>query len=298
MLLALLLLLVGFALAQSGGGFGGSSPSSPPSGGGYGGGGYGGGDYGGYGGGYGGGGYGGGYGGYGFTPFVFGGGGGTMGVLLVGLVLFFVFQSLRRSLRVTGAGTGVAGATNAQAVKVQILMSEGDDVKRALQRIAQTGDPDTNEGLTRMLTEAALVALRHPDRWTYGTVETARAARAQADGRVAAWATEARSAFHEQTTSHYQNRSDTSAYQQRTDYQGTQGGLYLAVTIAIAAFDVPGLPTETVATSESVRQGLLAISGVQPQNLIRAEVVWSPDVEGEYLTEDEAIRKYPRLTKI
>ena len=50
--------------------------------------------------------------------------------------------------------------------------------------------------------------------------------------------------------------------------------------------------------SAEARAALLAISGVTEGDLIRAEVIWSPDTEGEFLSEDDAIVKYPKLTKL
>lgn len=299
---------IGQAEAQSGGGFGGSSRRSPSSssssrGGSYGGGYSGGGYNGGYvGGGYGGpiiisngGGYYGGYGG-GF------GLGGLIPLIIFGVVIFAVVALMRRNLggRGTRGVAGMSGSGTAQAVSVQLLLAEGDEVKAAMQRVAQTGDPDSNEGLTRMVQEAALVALRHPERWVYGSVERAQGDSSAVANRVGAWATEARSAFQEQTTNNYQNNDLGSGYNRRTDYSYNKdvGDLYLAVTIAIAAYSLNNLPPAGVTDAAEARAALLAISGVTEGDLIRAEVIWSPDTEGEFLSEDEAIMKYPKLTKL
>ncbi|GGK93977.1 DUF1517 domain-containing protein [Deinococcus radiotolerans] len=305
LLLVLTTLLASVAHAQSGGGFGGrssGSSGSSRSGGGYSGGSSSrGGSYGGgYGGGYSGpiiinnGGYGGGYG------YSTGGGGfGLIGLIIFGVVIFAVVMTMRRSL-----GGGVRGLSSvsgtAQAVSVQLLLAEGDEVKRALQRVAQTGDPDTNEGLARMLQEAALVALRHPERWVYGNVQRAQGSASTADSQVGAWATEARAAFTEQTTSNYQNQDPSSGYQSRSDYtfKADPSQQYLAVTIMAAAHALAGLPPAGVTTAQEARAALSAISSVAPGDLIRADVVWSPDAPGEFLTEDEAIQKYPNLTRL
>lgn len=302
-LLTLLALLSPLAQAQSGGGFGGSSRSSGSSG-------SSGGSFGGSGssrgGGYSGGGYsGGGYsgpiiinggGGYGYSS---GGGGGLITMIIFGVVIFVVISAMRRSLG--GGGRGLAGLSGtAQAVSVQLLLAEGDEVKRALQRVAQTGDPDTNEGLTRMMQEAALVALRHPERWVYGTVQRAQGSASTADSQVGAWATEARAAFTEQTTSNYQNNDPASGYARRDDYtfKHDAADQYLAVTLAVAAHTLAALPPAGVTNAAEARAALSAISSVAPGDLIRAEVVWSPDAEGEFLSEDEAIQKYPNLTRL
>ena len=290
--------------AQSGGGFGGRSSggSSGRSGGSYGGGSSRGGGY--SGGGYSGGGYipipvGPGYGyGYGYGG---GGGIGLGGIVVVALLIGGVMLFMRRGMGRGGQGLlGGASGSTAQAVSVQVLLSEGDEVKAALQQVAQNGDPDTNEGLSRMLTEAALVLLRHPERWTYGDVQRAQGTAEAADSQVGGWATRARAAFTEQTTSNYQNKDPKTGYAHKSDYtfQKDTGDLYLAVTLAVAAVTLPGMPPAGTTNAAEVRAALTAISGVTPGDLIRAEVVWSPDVEGEFLSEDEAIAKYPTLTKL
>ncbi len=289
------LLVFGAAHAQSGGGFGGRSGGSS-------------------GGGYTprGGGYGGGYLGGGYIPvpvgpgygYGYGGGGGGIGlggILVFALVIGGVVMFLRRGMGGGGQGLlgGAAGGT-AQALSVQVLLTEGDEVKRELQQVAQNGDPDSNEGLARMMTEAALVLLRHPERWTYGEVERAQGSAGSADSQVGSWATQARAAFTEQTTSNYQNKDVNTGFTQRGDYtfQKDTGDLYLAVTLAVAAVTMPGMPPAGTTNAAEVRAALSAISGVSPSDLIRAEVVWSPDAQGEFLNEDEAIVKYPALTKL
>ncbi|WP_425147166.1 DUF1517 domain-containing protein [Deinococcus sp.] len=312
MLAALLLSLGSLPLstvqAQSGGGFGGrssgrSSGSSGGSGGSFGsssGGGYS------RGGGYSGGGYsGGGYipvpvgPGYGYGYGGGGGGFGLGGVILVVLIIGGVVYFMRRGMAGRGL-LGGGGGDSAQAVMVQVLMTGGDEVKAALRQVAQSGDPDSNEGLARMLTEAALVALRHPERWTYGDVQRAQGNSQAADSQVGNWATAARAAFSEQTTSNYQNQDAHSGYTHRQDYAAHKeaGDLYLAVTLAVAAATLSSMPPAGTTDAQEVRAALQAVSSVNPGDLIRAEVVWSPDAEGEFLSEDQAIQKYPKLTKL
>ncbi|MGI8746734.1 MAG: DUF1517 domain-containing protein [Deinococcus sp.] len=222
-------------------------------------------------------------------------------VLLVGgaVVLF-----MRRGLAGAG-GLGIGGlaggaAGTAQALMVQVLMTGGDEVKLALGAVAQSGDPDSNEGLARMLNEAALVMLRHPERWTYGDVQRAQGSAASADGQVGRWATEARAAFAEQTTGNYQNQDVNTGFVHRQDFQAQHGvgDLYLAVTIAVAAHTLGAMPPAGATDMGEVQAGLQAIGSLNPGDLIRAEVVWSPDSPGEFLSEDEAILKYPKLSKL
>lgn len=273
-----------YADAQSGGGFGGRTGSSS--------------EGGSFGGSNSGGGYGS-YGGWGAGPIFLGGGGGggsLIGLLVFGLVIFAALGFMRRSLSSGALGSGRLSGS-AQAVSVQLLLAEGDEVKRDLQRVTQQGNPDTNEGLAYMLQEAALTLLRRPERWVYGNVEQVKGAASNADSQVGIWATEARAAFTQQTTSKYQDHVSELQSAEYT-FKRETGDLYLAVTIAAAAHILASVPPSEGTTADKVSSALKAISSIVPGELIRAEVVWSPDAEGEFLSEDEAIQKYPKLTRI
>lgn len=295
--LALLLLtLASLALAQTGGGFGGDF-GAPPSGG-FGGGG----DFGG-GGGFDG--FGGGGGGPiilgGGAPVVLGGGGGGGLIFLVmfAVVAFVIISSMRSA---TAAGArGVAGGmgrTGVKAVMVQVLLFEGDEVKKALQHIAAHGDPGSREGLSRMVSEAALATLRAQDRWVYGDIRKVQAGIEAVQNQVGAWGTEARAAFGVQTTARYGAGSGGMATAPAPAGSPPENGSYLAVTIVVGATAVPQLPDGEGVNAAELRAALAAVAGIAPANLIRADVVWSPDQPGEFLTETEAIQRYPSLSRL
>lgn len=281
------------AFAQSGGSFGG---------GGFGGGSRGGGSFGGgrsiprnydpvpYGRGYGGG-----FGFFPFVPFVGGGGGGGFGLLLMLGAGLIVLSFMRRSLNTSAVG-GMVGATGeaqtSGALRVQVMLVDAEDVKDAIRRVATTGDPSTPAGLTAMLNSAAVTLLRRPERWVYGTVEQARGSDAASAQRVASWAAQARAAYQNETTLNRGRLTDDKAYEAR------RGGTYLVVTMAVAARDLL-LPTvEGAVETNEVRDAVTAVAGVTPDSLIGGEVVWSPDADDEFLTEDQALRLYPNLYRL
>lgn len=277
------------ALAQSGGGFGGSTrggSSRSNSSGGFSGGGY--------------------SGGGGFYPVPVGGpiiigsggfGGGLFGLIIFGIVIAQVLSSMRRAQGLAG---NMEDGGSAQAVLVQVALTGGDRVKADLQDVARRGNPGDDDGLARMIQEAALVLLRRRSDWTYGRVETVAAGESRAASQVGAWATEARSAIQVQTTSHYQDSSSRSAFEHRDDYTFEKGigDLYLVVTIAVASRAFPTLGQTQQPSASEIANVLQAISGVNGLTLIRGEVVWSPDEEGEFLNEDQTIMKYGQLSKI
>ena len=227
--------------------------------------------------------------GYGYGPAIFSGGNSstTILVLVVGALIigYFVISMRPRFAKNTLLETGAAGAG---ALKVQLMLLEGEEVKAELRRIAEAGDTSTPQGLSNMLREAVLSALRHPERWVYANVEQARGSDSASAQRVSSWATAARAAYKVETTSNHGKL-------QHTDYTAPKGGIYCVLTLTAAARDFL-LPAITPPVElEEVRAALNALAGVNGDALISAEVVWTPDAIGEFLSEDQALRLYPTL---
>jgi uncharacterized membrane protein len=227
--------------------------------------------------------------GYGYGPAIFSGGNSstTILVLVVGALIigYFVISMRPRFAKRTLLETGAGGAG---ALKVQLMLLEGEEVKAELRRIAEAGDTSTPQGLSNMLREAVLSALRHPERWVYANVEQARGSELVSAQRVSSWATAARAAYKVETTSNH-------GKVQHTDYAAPKGGIYCVLTLTAAARDFL-LPVITPPVElEEVRAALNALAGVNGDALISAEVVWTPDATGEFLSEDQALRLYPTL---
>ena len=225
-------------------------------------------------------------------PYLFYGGGGSAGLLIVALVVLvpLVTRWLRQNSANRGGALGALSGSSA-ALKVQLMLLEGEEVKSALRRVALEGDTNSASGLASMVQESVLTVLRHPERWVYGTVEVAGGSDAQSGQRVASWATAARAAYGVETT-----RNQGKAAQQA--FQGAASGTYCVVTFAVAARDML-LPhvTPPVETAE-VRSALEAVAGVTAGGLVAAQVVWTPDAPGEFMTEDVALRLYPTLYRL
>jgi uncharacterized membrane protein len=227
--------------------------------------------------------------GYGYGPAIFSNGNSstTILVLVIGAIIIgYFFISMRpRFGKNTLLETSAGGAG---ALKVQLMLLEGEEVKAELRRIAEAGDTSTPQGLSNMLREAVLSALRHPERWVYANVEQARGSDSASAQRVSSWATAARAAYKVETTSNHGKL-------QHADYAAPKGGIYCVLTLTAAARDFL-LPVITPPVElEEVRAALNALAGVNGDALISAEVVWTPDATGEFLSEDQALRLYPTL---
>lgn len=216
-------------------------------------------------------------------------------IIIVGLFLLVAWIWKRFTGAIHGGAAGGTGAAGARVLRLQLMLSEGDEVKRDLQRISESGDTNSNQGLTQMLSEAVLSLLRHPDRWFFGAVDEQTGNESQVSSNVTRWATEARSKFSDETTRNQQGSRGGTA-----DKGGFEkGGYYLVVTLIAAVYGLESVTKgQTAANTPMIRDALMALSSLNPDALISLEVVWSPDQEGEFLGQDEAIMSYPKLTKL
>ncbi|GGO35917.1 DUF1517 domain-containing protein [Deinococcus humi] len=214
----------------------------------------------------------------------------VVGLGVVGALLAFGFVC---ALYEEGAGQ----PRGAQAVRVQVLFENGENVKRQLQLLARRHDPDAPGALATLLRESALLLLRHKADWAYGTAERRAApGENEANSLVGQWATAARAAFETQTTSQYQN-GDVAGGHEHVVVPARTGGLYLAVTLAVSATGLEAAQ-EMGGPARDVEAALLALSSVGSEHLLRLEAVWSPDGEGEFLSETQAILRYPTLAPL
>lgn len=223
-----------------------------------------------------------------FLPYVYWFGGSFAGIILIVLIAAFLIWTWYRRSSAAKSLLGQTGPSGAAALKVQVMMLHGEAVKRELHDIAANGQTGTPHGLSAMIRDAAVSVMRHPERWVYANVEIEHGSPTTSGQRVSGWSSLARSAFKLETI--------RNAGQVRTIAQaGVPGGTYCIVTFAVAAreFMLP-LVTPPIEISE-VQSALTAVAGLTADNLIAAEVIWSPDAPGELLTEDQALRLYPSL---
>lgn len=268
-----------------------------------------------YGGGsYGGGGYYGG-GGMGFPfmlPFFFGGGGTMLSLLALMVVaglLMRAFQGFGGGSsggQSSGYGSGYSGGYDNPTVtvaKVQVgLLAQARSLQHDLDRIAQTADTSTNEGLAGMLQETVLSLLRHPEYWVYAATETQQSALDRAEPDFNRMTLMERSKLSAETLSNYNGQLRSAS--ELPQLNGAGGALaqsqepseYIIVTIIVAAMSKFQLPK--VDSADTLRQTLRQVGSMAGDQLLGTEVVWTPQAEGDVLTSDEVIAAYPELRAV
>ena len=266
-------------------------------------GGMGGGRGGGMGGGRGGGMYGGGYGGgavmmsppmmspfgfspfgYGFSPFGFGMGFG----LPTPLLLFFLGGLFLTSFR-SSRGIEPASDTATAALSVQLACycdSRGDSLAGKLQNIARGADPDSYEGLQALVSDTCLAMLRSSQDWLAGRTASSTAGLLSNDVEPT---------YNKLVV---QERSKWESEQRSLRRDAPGQPTYLVATLVVLLRKGRALPeiSSTSDLREAIQQ--LASEVAVEDNLIGAEVLWTPEDNNDVMDRDDMFLNFPELVVV
>lgn len=170
-------------------------------------------------------------------------------------------------------------------------------VQRAFDRIAQSYDTSTAEGLTGMLREVCIVLRRAKDSWVYAAVTNRKPMAAEvAEGEFQRLVDAARSRYQEELTSNVDGVITRGAV---PDIQPTtaEGPGLVLVTIAVAAqvelWDVPD-----PSNGDMLRAALEAMSQLNQANLVAVDIIWTPSAENDRMSSIELETLYPNMQRI
>lgn len=252
------------------------------------------------------GGYGRGYypgGGFGF-PFImpffgFGGMGGLFGIFVMIAIANFLVRAFQNAGESGGAADTYSANPTVSVARVQVgLLAQARSLQSDLNAIAKTADTGTSAGLTKLLQEATLALLRHPEYWAYADIESDQTRLLAAEQAFNQLAIAERSKFTGETLSNV-NAQLTQA--ERKKAIGSSGDLatleapgeYIVATILVATRSKLNLPTAS--SEDNVRKALNQLGAISSEQLMAVEVLWTPQVSGETLTADELVAEYPNL---
>ncbi len=251
-------------------------------------------------------------GGFGFPfllPFFgFGGGfGGLFSILIFIAIANFLVSSFRRVGGEMGEGEMFEGynqniANPPVAInKIQIgLLAQARDLQRDLNRIGQTANTGSTEGLTKVLQESTLALLRHPEYWVYASAESEQSQLTSAEAKFNHLALKERSKFQAETLSNVKQelqQASTATLVKSEEYISDDlsqaPGEYILVTLLVASQGKLKLPKVT--SGDDLRQILNQLGAISSDQLLALEVLWTPQAEGDTLTSDDLVAAYPDL---
>lgn len=236
-------------------------------------------------------------GGFGF-PFLlpfFGFGG--FGSIFTILIFFAVANFLVRSFQNAGFGGGDGMATanpKVTVTKVQVgLLAQAKELQQELNDLAQRADTATASGRGMVLQEATLALLRHPEYWVYAKTESNLSKLEAAESQFNRFALSERSKYSEETLSNVEGLS------RKEETEATSGELpaeYIVVTILAGIQGKTDIPNTN--SADDLRQALRQLGSIGSENLLAVEVIWTPQAEGDTLSNDDLLATYPDLQRL
>ncbi|MEN9240396.1 MAG: DUF1517 domain-containing protein [Thermostichales cyanobacterium SZTDM-1c_bins_54] len=237
--------------------------------------------------------YGGGYGGWGMPllfPFFVGGGGGLLPLLFLLGAGAVVFRYVRSRPWSEDTETETAQVTEIQIA----LLASARTLQNHLEQLAQSVDTSSPTGLSHLLQEVSLSLLRHQDYWVYGAAQSRTLPLSQAEQFFYQRSLQERSNFTQETLT----RVGSQPLRRHPEALTTNSnpGEYVVLTLLVAS--TAKLDTLSVVDAASLRQTLMQWGSLPADELLAVEVLWTPQVAGDVLTDADLLVTYPQLRRL
>ncbi|XAR54516.1 hypothetical protein NMG60_11029672 [Bertholletia excelsa] len=217
------------------------------------------------------------------------GGGSSLFLILMGFAAFMLVSGF---LSDRSDGDVLTATEKTSVLKLQVgLLGTGRSLQRDLNRIAETADTSSSEGLSYVLTETALALLRHPDYCIsgYSSVDVKRSME-DGEKRFNQLSIEERGKFDEETLVNVNSMKRKSTTNQKTSGFSNE---YIVITILVAAEGVHKLPA--INGSGNLKEALQKLASIPAHRTLAVEVLWTPQNEEDTLSERELLEDYPLL---
>jgi uncharacterized membrane protein len=173
--------------------------------------------------------------------------------------------------------------------KVQVALSpQAENIQKQLSDLSLTVDTDTEEGLLKLMRESVLIILRHDHAWTHvlSSSESFHIDNAEAAFNKISFIE--RSKFSSETLSNVDGNIQTI---ENVNYNRDEIIAYVVVTLILGTADDRPL-FEKINTEEKLKETLLKLASMRSDYLMKFELLWTPQTEDEYLTDEELLMEY------
>lgn len=185
--------------------------------------------------------------------------------------------------------------TATSVVKIQVgLSGKAHSLQRDLNNLAGAGDTSEKKGFHIILTESIVALLRHQNYWIsgYSSVKQKRGVEA-VEKEFRQLLAEEREKFEIESLVNVDNIKVQRTLIPKDNKLRKD---YIVVTLVVAVKGTPNLPP--IRSTEDLRKALYHLNSITSRETLAVEVLWTPQVEHDTLSEDELLEKYPILRPI
>lgn len=170
------------------------------------------------------------------------------------------------------------------------LLASAKDIQSDLIRMAERGDTDSSNGLAKILQETTLALLRHPDKVVYAWSDENKVSPDKAESLFNQFSIEERSKSSEEVLTNVSGQVSKSNFTTKDKVKDNE---FILVSVLVATNG--GLNLKPSDSVENLRENLVTLGSVSPDDLVALEVIWQPEGEYDVLTKEELLSLYPDL---
>ncbi|KAJ1697355.1 hypothetical protein LUZ63_005867 [Rhynchospora breviuscula] len=208
-------------------------------------------------------------------------------LILMGFSAFLIFACIK--VCSSTAGRVVTQPKKTTVIKLQVcLLGSARSFQRDLDQLAEKADTSTKAGLSYVLTEATSSLLRHTDSCisAYSSLDSVK----DAQKLFNQLSIEERAKFDEETLVNLNNiKRQTSVSHSSSSFSNE----YIVATILVAAEGVDEQPV--INSSSDLKIALQKLGSISSSKLRAVRVLWTPQKEGDTLSESRVLKDYPLL---
>jgi uncharacterized membrane protein len=179
--------------------------------------------------------------------------------------------------------------------QIQIaLLAQAKSIQNQLSAISLSIDPNTSEGLSQLLQESILALLRSPENWQYVLASSQKCDRDRAETIFNQLSIQQRSKFSAETLVNVAGRR---SQQESVTSNSDDSAEYIVVTLLIGTAHDKSF-FSTIRTAEALKQALETIAAIDPEYLLKFELLWTPQSETDSLSYVELLSEYADMVPL
>jgi len=221
-------------------------------------------------------------------------------LLIIGVIIYFVMKS-RRNNAGGYAGGYAEPSEEFDTLKLQFaLFATAEEFKKEVKNLAEELDYDDEHDLKTLVNETSMLLVQNQDYIKYAFVKQGSSTRNidVAERNFDSFINEETAKFSQIT---FQNRSgkvrsrDLSE-ENKADFMEIDE--YFIITLVVSYANTKIKLKEDNYSWNEYSEILRSVGAISSNNIVAAEIIWSPDADNDILTEDDITTHYPYMIQL
>ena len=218
-------------------------------------------------------------------------------LLIIGIPTFIVLFLIFKAIANNNSSQGDRELDNNKVTVSQLqvaLSPQAEELQQELSTLSLRVNTSNTTGLVELMRESVLILLRHDRAWSHVLANSNSLHISHAEETFDKISFVERSKFSSESLSNVDGNIKTT---ETVYYEGEDFPAYVVVTLIFGTADDNPL-FNTIHTEIQLKEVLLKLASMREDYLIKFELLWTPQKENEYLTDDELLMEYTNMIKL